>query len=417
VTAYAAAARARRTPAEAAEAAERSVRRRVELTWGLLILNVLTFYPSTWSGQPLIIHIPSVVGKLIAQGALPAALFTALTVNRRKLLRPSVFMGLAFLLVVEAFITCLQARYLGTIYRSFRLAGFVTTVWLLSPWWGRRDLLLVRCQIMAMSVVLGTVLLGFAVSPSRAYGGHRLAGAFWPTPPTQVAEFAAVTIGLVVVMWLSRRVAGWVAGAVSLGAGAILYLSHTRTALAALVAGVLVAGLSLVIVESRVRKLFGTAVVVVSIGILAFSSVLSTWLARGENTGQLTDLTGRTDVWSAVVGIPRDKFQVIFGFGLSNKSYNGLPIDSNWLASYFDQGLLGVIVCAVILIFLLVNTSFQPRGVQRALALFLVTYCLVASFTETGFSDASTYLLYLALAATLTVARPGPAGLIEGSPA
>ena len=38
---------------------ERSVRRRVYLTWGLLSLNVLTFYPSTWSGQPLILPIPS----------------------------------------------------------------------------------------------------------------------------------------------------------------------------------------------------------------------------------------------------------------------------------------------------------------------------------------------------------------------
>ena len=40
---------------------------------------------------------------------------------------------------------------------------------------------------------------------------------------------------------------------------------------------------------------------------------------------------------------------------------------------------------------------------QRALALFLVTYCLVASFTETGLSDASAYLLELALAASLLV--------------
>ena len=34
---------------------------------------------------------------------------------------------------------------------------------------------------------------------------------------------------------------------------------------------------------------------------------------------------------------------MIFGFGLSNKSYNGLPVDSNWLACYLDQGLFGVV--------------------------------------------------------------------------
>ena len=62
-----------------------------------------------------------------------------------------------------------------------------------------------------------------------------------------------------------------------------------------------------------------------------------------------------------------------------------------------------MVICAMILLFLLVTAYFQPRGVQRALGLFLVTYCLVASFTEVGFTDASTYLLELTLAASLLV--------------
>ena len=56
------------------------------------------------------------------------------------------------------------------------------------------------------------------------------------------------------------------------------------------------------------------------------------------------------------------------------------------------------------MLFVLVLTAyFQPRGERRALALFLVTYLLVTSFTETGLSDASVYLLELALAASLLV--------------
>ncbi len=100
---------------------------------------------------------------------------------------------------------------------------------------------------------------------------------------------------------------------------------------------------------------------------------------------------------------PRDKFEVIFGFGLSNKSFNGLPIDGNWLAAYLDLGLFGVCVCAAILLFLLVSAYFQPRGAERALALFLITYCLLSSFTETGLSDASIYLLEVTLAASMLV--------------
>ena len=60
-------------------------------------------------------------------------------------------------------------------------------------------------------------------------------------------------------------------------------------------------------------------------------------------------------------------------------------------------------VCAIILIFLLALAYFQPRGRQRALALFLVTYCLIASFTEVGFTGPSPYLLELTLAASLLV--------------
>ena len=275
--------RARR-PADVARDRDRSVRRRIGITWALLVLNVLTFYPKTWSGQPLIIPIPSVIGKAITQGALPAALIMAFVVNRRRLVRPSVFLGRISLLVIEALITCIQARYFGTVYRSFRLAAFVATLWLLSPWWGRRDLLLVRCHVIATSVVLGAVLLGLIVSPSQALGGGRLGGAFWPTPPPQVAEFAAVTMGLVVVMWLAGQIAGRATLAVIGVAITILLLSHTRTALIAMVLGIFVAGLSLVGAEPRARRLFASVGVVVTLVAVMLSEVVTTWLERGEGS-------------------------------------------------------------------------------------------------------------------------------------
>jgi hypothetical protein len=391
------------SPAEAAEARERWEQLRVGLAWCLLVLNVMTFFPKTWSGQPLVFPIPSVLGKAVTQGAMPAALLMALTVNRRRLFRPNVFLFLVSLLVVGALLTSFQAQHFGTIYRTARLGGFVCTLWLLTPWWGRRDLLLVRAHLAAMSVVLGAVVLGLLLSPGGALAQGRLAGAIWPTPPTQVAEFAAVTLGLVVVLWLSGEMPGRRVLLIVVGTGAILLLTHTRTALLAMVAGLVVAGLSMITAKARVRKLFAFGGVAAALAVTTLSGVLTTWLARGEGTQQLTSLTGRTSVWDAALSIPRNKFQVSFGFGLSNKSFNGLPIDSNWLASYYDQGLFGVLICAAILIFMLVAAYFQPRGVQRAIALFLVTYCTVASFTETGFSDASTYLLELTLAASVMV--------------
>jgi hypothetical protein len=199
-------------------------------------------------------------------------------------------------------------------------------------------------------------------------------------------------------------VRGRIAGvAVVLSGGTLLY-THTRTALIAMLAGLLVAGLSLFVAKARVRKLFAVASVAVSVGAITLSGVVTTWLTRGEDASQLNQLTGRTNVWTQVVSIPRNTFQVIFGFGLSNKSFAGLPIDSNWLATYFDQGVFGCVVCASLLIFLFIAASFVPRGAPRAIALFLTTYTLIASFTETGFSDASSYLWELALAAAMVAA-------------
>jgi hypothetical protein len=388
--------RRRAVPLTPTEAHERSIKRRVGLAWGLIVINVLPYGGS-------VIHIPSLVGKLITQGALLAGLLVALSVNRRIIVRPNVFLCLVSLIAIEAMVLTLQPQALSTVYRCFRLVAFVVALWLLTPWWGRRDLLLVRCYLVSLWVVLGSVFLGLLVAPGTAMTGGRLTGALWYIAATQIAHYAAVTIGLMVVLWLGGKTRGWPTLLVVVPAVAILLLTHTRTALVALVAGILVAGLSLIVAKARVRKFFVTAGLAVSIAITTLSSVITAFLVRGEGSHGLTTLTGRTEVWGPLLAFPRDKWQEILGFGLSNVTFNGLPIDSNWLAAYQTQGLFGVVICAVILLFLLVKAYFQPRGLERALALFLVTYCVVASFTEVGFIDASTYLLDLFLAASLLV--------------
>ncbi len=396
-------------PADRAAALERSRRIRVGLVWGLLFLNVLTFAAGTWNGLPLIIPIPSVIGKLITQGSMPAALLLALTVNRRVSIRPNVFLCLLTLLVIEALVSGLHplGHVIGTLYRTFRLAGFVATLWLLTPWWGRRDMLLVKCQLAALGVVLGSVLVGLLISPGRALAQGRLSGTFWPIPPTQVADFAAVTLGLLTLLWLCGQIRGRVALLTIPLCALTLLLTHTRTELIAMLAGIMVGGLSVFLASARVRKTFMTAGLAVSTTVIIFGGVLTTWLARGENSRELTSLTGRTTVWGAVLSAPRDQFQVLFGYGLSNKAFNGLPIDSNWLAAYLDLGIIGVTLSAMMLLFVLVSAYFQPRGAARALALFIVTYLIITSLTETGLSDASAYLLELTLAASLLVPPAG----------
>lgn len=385
-------------PLNSAEARDRSVRRKVGTAWALLFFNTLTYIPG-----PLI-HIPSSVGKAIAQGALPLALLVALTANPKVRLRPNVFLFLLCLLIVDTVVTMLAAPGRGTIFRTFRLAEFVAVLWLLTPWWGRNDMLLLRCHLRCLLVAIGSVLLGLLIAPGRALSYGRLSGIIWPMGPTQVAQYAAVAMGMMVILWLARRLSGRaVLFGVIVGVP-ILLLAHTRTAAVGLVAGILVAGLSLFAINARVRRFFAAGAATVSIAIITVAGVLTTWLERGQNAKELATLTGRTSFWALVLTMPRTRFQDIFGFGLSNASVQGLPIDSNWLSSYMQEGLFGVIVLASILVFLLVVTFFQPPGVRRALALFLVTYCLLASFTEDTFSDASTYLLNLTVAASLLMA-------------
>jgi hypothetical protein len=377
---------------------ERRRRRRVQAVWGLLVLNVLTFFP----GSPHLLPIPGMVGKLIAQASLPAALLLALTVNRPARIRPSVWIFLLGLLASESLVASIGAEFLfGALYRAVRLLLFVAVLWLLTPWWTRRDLLLLRTHLMFLWIVLGSVLVGLLVAPGVALTDNRLGGILWPIPPTQVGHYAAVATGLTTVLWLSGLLRRNLALISVLLAVPVLLLTHTRTALVALLAGVVVGGLSLFMSRARVRKSFAIGLAFFTVGALTVGSVVTTWLARGQDTEDLAALTGRRMVWESILAAPRSTWETLFGFGLSNKSFNGLPIDSNWLGTYYDIGLVGIAINVTMLLFLLTAAWFQPQGPRRALALFLVAYCVVASFTESGLSDASPYLLELTLAACL----------------
>ena len=66
-----------------------------------------------------------------------------------------------------------------------------------------------------------------------------------------------------------------------------------------------------------------------------------------------------------------------------------------------SQGWFGLVVDATLFLLLLLMAATRPRGPQRACALFLIVYCLTASFTETGMAIPSAYVLELVLAASL----------------
>ena len=381
-----------------AEARDRWIEHRVWAVWGFLTLNVLTF-----SAGVSVIPIPSTVGKVITQGSLPMALVFAISCNRKLAFRPSIFMCLISLLALETVLTELYAQFpVGTGIGAARFIGFAAVMWLLTPFWGRRDMLLVRCHLKTLLIIFSLQIVGLIVGPGKTLG-NRFAGVIWPIPGTQVAHYMAILLGLLTILWFCRKISGRTLLLIGPAAAVMLILTHTRTALVALLVGVLIAGLSLITAMPRVRTFF--AVVLVGGGTvwISASAAITAWLARGENAQQLSDLSGRTNFWGPLLAYPRTPFQEIFGFGILNGSFDGQPIDSNWMSSYQNQGLWGVTICALVVIFLYLSASFAPRGPQRAIALFLITYCLIASYTEDGFTEPTTYLLDLFLAASLLV--------------
>src|SRR5260370_30046889 len=109
----------------------------------------------------------------------------------------------------------------------------------------------------------------------------------------------------------------------------VLLLTHNRSAFVAMFVALLVSGLSVIATTPRVRRLFAVVAAVTVVAFAAFSSAITSWMARGEGTTQLTNLTGRTNFWAPLLAYPRTTFQEIFGFGLSNGSFGGLPIHRN----------------------------------------------------------------------------------------
>jgi hypothetical protein len=339
---------------------------------------------------------------MLTQGALLVAVVLAIRVNPSLSIRPNLLLLLLSLLATQALVTSLHNEFwVGSTYRGLRFLLFVVVVWLLSPLWGRGDKVLLRAHITVLQVIVGSVVIGLALSPGAALGSGRLEGVLWMIPATQVAHYAAVLLGLLVIHSLllvdrSRWTPAWM-----LVCLAALVGTHTRTALIGLVAGLVVAIASLFMGYARVRRASAVAVSLLLVSVLAFGPLIGAWLLRGQSTSEVALLTGRALVWEQLLGTSRGYVETILGSGMSNASFNGLPIDSSWLATFYDLGLLGITIQVLALLVLLVTAAVRPRGHARAAALFLVVYCIVASFTETALNSPSGYLLDLVVAASL----------------
>ncbi|MGW1951425.1 O-antigen ligase domain-containing protein [Streptomyces sp. NPDC001920] len=374
----------------------------VGTVWGLLVLNTLGS-----AGARTIVPLPRSLIQMVAMGALVAAFALALAVNLRLRVRAGAFLFLLTLLLVPSLISSasLESGF-GALFRCARLALFVSTLWLLSRWWDG-SATFVRHHIRMYFAVLGSVAAGLAVSPGAAmpelYGG-RLVGALWPLTPPQIGQYAAVITGLTVLLVLGRRTDRGSAAVVIVPSLALLALTHTRTATLGLLIGLTLAIGSLVLTSAAARRFFSWAVLCAAVAAVGFASALQAWFLRGQSKENFSNLTGRAKVWDALLAAPRTTSEHLFGVGLGDKSFDGLPIDNSWLAVYHEQGMTGVALVAAFVVVLGGVALLRPPSLSRACAIFLISYCAIASYTEAGLGDASPYLLHLAVAASLLAA-------------
>ncbi|MGW2372880.1 MULTISPECIES: O-antigen ligase domain-containing protein [Kitasatospora] len=387
----------------------RGAPRTVGVVWGLLILNTLGS-----AGAQTIIPLPRSLIQMVTMGSLVSAFALALVVNLRLRIRPSAYLVLLTLLLVLSVISSANLESgAGALFRCARLALFVGTLWLLSRWWDGGETF-VRHHIRMYFAVLVSVAAGLAVSPGAAmpdlYGG-RLVGALWPLTPPQIGQYAAVITGLAALLLLGRRTTGASAAAVIVPSLVLLALTHTRTATLGLIIGLALAIGSLVLTSAAARRFFGWAVLCATAAAVGLSSLLEAWFLRGQSQENFSNLTGRAKVWDALLAAPRTTTEQLFGRGLGDKSFGGLPIDNSWLAVYNEQGLTGVGLVAAFVLVLGGVALLRPPSLSRACAIFLISYCAIASYTEAGLGDASPYLLHLTVAASLLAAPAAAAPL------
>jgi len=374
----------------------------VGMVWVLLGLNTLGS-----AGAKTIVPLPRSLIQMVTMGALVAAFTLALALNLRLRVRAGSFVFLLTLLLVPSVISSANLEVgFGALFRCTRLALFVGTLWLLSRWWDG-GLTFVRHHIRMYFAVLGSVAVGLVISPGTAlpeYYGGRLVGALWPLTPPQIGQYAAVIIGLTVLLLLGRRTDKAGATVIIVSSLVLLALTHTRTATIGLIIALTLAVGSLILTSAAARRFFTWAVLSATVAAVVFSSALRAWFLRGQDQENFSNLTGRAKVWDALLAEDRTTAEKWFGVGLGDKSFGGLPIDNSWLAVYHEQGLIGITIVATLVAVLGAVALLRPPSLQRACAIFLISYCGISSYTEAGLGDASPYLLHLALAAALLAA-------------
>jgi hypothetical protein len=398
---------------------EQPARRSLAIVTGAWFLIVLTVQPWVASERTLV-GIPSEGGSELGKGLLTGAVFlwaAAMAAPRFRMMIPPTY-ALYLTYVVLAVPAAMYSGSESALLRSVRLGMVVAIPGLLWPWLTGDAEAFLRVHRRAHTVLAAAVLGGLLLAGPAAWefgipfgAGGRLQGVVPPMTAVRVGEVGAILagLGLIGVAFGRIRPTLGLAGAL-LGLG-LIFLSHTRTAAGALVAGLVIASLS--VARSRQGRRALTGVFLILLLGTVFVNPLRSWVLREQTPEQFATLTGRWAAWESLVQKELVANEVVFGHGLGSKTItlepNTLaqpwlelqrekPIDNGWLSVFWESGVVGVVLISLALGTAFVFAWRAPTPYVRAACVYLLVLVVVASLLETGLSDTSSLTLHVLVA-------------------
>jgi hypothetical protein len=373
---------------------------RLHCIWALVVFSSLP-----WSGIASVYRIPSRAEQSGTAVALLLALGIAIYENWQVRIGASPFVALGLILAVAAIVPPVYGSAgLDALARALRLGLTVLVAGLIAPPLLQGDgAMPVRLHLRMYGMLTAAILVGAVVIPSLAFEPTlgRLQGLVPPVQPPAAGEIGAVTAGLAALAAAAGTIRAHVAVWLVAMGSATLVLSHTRTAAVALLVALIFGAAANATASGRARRALALLLFVGAMSVLLAPGPLGSWFTRGQNEEQLTSLSGRRSAWDVVLSERRTGATRWFGVGLGDKRIGGLPIDSSWLATYREQGVVGVFLMGTLVLTLAWCALRSPPTPGRAAATFLIVFALVSSITETGISDVSPYFLHLAVAGFL----------------
>ena len=385
-------------------------RGRLVLTWGVWLLAVA----SVVSWRRGAIFDGGVDGVVVAKAivavlAAGAALLLWRSASGRRALSPVPALIVGTIVAVSLVGAALAGHLVPNLVLAVRIALLAATALLVlavTPT-GRAVATLLAAMATIGLVAAGT---GAAVMLAAPGSRTRLAGGVPQLAPNELATLVLpAAIGLAYL--LARRLRPMPAVALAVLTGIIVW-TGSRTALAMLVLGAVVAVIAIRRPRPRVL-LTGGGVVAVLLVLATVSGLLGRLVLRGEGVERLLTLNSRLISWQAVLATPKDSWAWWLGRGLTVKTtpvtgqyWKDQVFDSSWISSLAQDGVVGTVLLAVLVVGMLVAVAADGR--IRGWALPLATTLVVRSLVENGLIESSVsfvLLLVLATAAWAGTAR------------